>query len=353
MSAPTLFISYCRGGEDAAVMRTARDIADRLRGSGIDAMIDQYLTTPPADLARWMFRSIESSDFVLVVCTKDYKTRSEGGHSGGAGWEAAIITQALYDDVEDRGKRIIPVTLGGERREVVPYFLRSTTAYDLTSERDFEALVNFLLGRPEVKPPLLALPKAHTYLGVERIHRAFPFEEFRSRLPNAKSVRILNTFIPNIADIRRPLLAALESGCSLEVIMLNPTSKATLTRADTLAATDPSRPFNIAGNILDSYDELKGILRQLPSQIDRNVLKVWLCWEIPSISIYQVDEYMLSGLFWYGRLAVEGPQLEMSAYNSEMAQALTEQFGRIQQNSVGPARLDEPEWINRNRPFRP
>lgn len=45
-----VFISYCQGkADDAAFKERVREVADRLRGAGVDAQLDQYLTAPPAN----------------------------------------------------------------------------------------------------------------------------------------------------------------------------------------------------------------------------------------------------------------------------------------------------------------
>lgn len=98
-AAPKVFISYSHDSpehEDRVL-----DLADRLRGGGIDAEIDQYEISPPEGWPAWCERQIKSAGFVLLVCTETYLRRVNGEEAPGIGhgvlWEARIIRQLLYD----------------------------------------------------------------------------------------------------------------------------------------------------------------------------------------------------------------------------------------------------------------
>jgi hypothetical protein len=58
-----------------------------------------------------MSEQIEQADWVLVVCTDEYRQRFDGNAPPGSGrgvrWESQHITQALYDD-KFSNKRFIP-----------------------------------------------------------------------------------------------------------------------------------------------------------------------------------------------------------------------------------------------------
>lgn len=62
-----VFISYSHDSEthQDAVLR----FANRLRASGLDAVIDQSNPAPPEGWALWADRDIGEAEFVLVVCT--------------------------------------------------------------------------------------------------------------------------------------------------------------------------------------------------------------------------------------------------------------------------------------------
>lgn len=154
---PTALISYRQwdGGQDIRPRATA--LADRLRGDGVDAMVDTYLKVPPPSWPQWMHHQLSANEFVVVLCTADYKRAAEVGVSGGATWEAMILTQAIYEDAEQAGAKIVPVTLDGDRA-VVPYFLRGTTAFDLSVDDDYLGLLRVLFKVPEIDRPPLGEP---------------------------------------------------------------------------------------------------------------------------------------------------------------------------------------------------
>src|SRR6266849_10196155 len=98
-TSPTVFISYSHDSEEhrARVL----DLAQKLRGDGVDAVIDRYVNgSPPQGWVLWMERQIEQAKFVLIVCTPTYKRRYEdqepSGKGLGATWEAILTRQELY-----------------------------------------------------------------------------------------------------------------------------------------------------------------------------------------------------------------------------------------------------------------
>lgn len=155
---PTTFISYAQQDGSVDVRPHARAFADRLVGDGVDAMVDLYLTVPPSSWRHWMHGQITSSEFVVVLCTASYKEKAEGPQSGGVGWESMIITGDIYDDLQAAGTKFLPVTLDGDRSNV-PYYLRGTTAFDLSDPESYLALLRVLFKVPAIsRPPLGQAP---------------------------------------------------------------------------------------------------------------------------------------------------------------------------------------------------
>src|SRR6266446_5659256 len=88
-----VFVSYSHDSQEH--MDRVLELSDRLRADGIDCALDQYAESPSEGWPRWTLNQISESDFVLVVCTKDYERRL-GGHSEfetgvGAEWAGAIV----------------------------------------------------------------------------------------------------------------------------------------------------------------------------------------------------------------------------------------------------------------------
>ncbi|MEX1368265.1 MAG: SUMF1/EgtB/PvdO family nonheme iron enzyme [Nannocystaceae bacterium] len=146
-----VFISYSHDS-DAHRDRVAA-LADRLRGEGVDAWIDQYEPHPDEGWPRWMKRQLSESDYVLLVCTPTYRRRFDGeaepGQGRGVTWEAGLVQQDLYD-AGGRNARAIPVLFEGGSEVDIPMELRRFTHYGLW--RGYDDLYRHLTTQPKRTP---------------------------------------------------------------------------------------------------------------------------------------------------------------------------------------------------------
>ena len=107
-----VMISYKRQGSqlDGAVLT----LATRLRNDGLDCRCDQFVENPPLGWQRWMVDEIVEANYVLVICSEQYRDSFEGKNPPerglGANWEGAIITVDLYER-NGRNDKFIPVVL--------------------------------------------------------------------------------------------------------------------------------------------------------------------------------------------------------------------------------------------------
>jgi len=155
-TAPRLFISYSHDSREHE--DRVRALADRLREDGIDAVIDQYDTTPPAGWPMWMDREIRKADFIALACTETYLRRVEGQESPGKGrgvlWEAKLIYSYLYEE-DTLEQRFIPVLFQDGTPSCIPRPLRELTHYRVDAEEGYEAFYRHLTRQPtHVKPTL-------------------------------------------------------------------------------------------------------------------------------------------------------------------------------------------------------
>jgi hypothetical protein len=166
-NSPKVFISYSH--DSAEHKKRVLELADRLRGDGIECMIDRYMSMPPEGWPRWMKRQIlDWSDYVIVVCTRTYALRFNGdeipGKGLGAALEGGIITQQIYDQAGNNEK-FIPVIFSVEDTENIPMPLRPTTRYPISSEQGYEDLYRYITNQPAVEMPPLGsikrLPPRH------------------------------------------------------------------------------------------------------------------------------------------------------------------------------------------------
>lgn len=148
---PSLFISYSWDTEEHK--RWVFDLSTDLRNDGVEVVLDQWHAVPGDQLPEFMERAINSNDFVLVVCTPDYKWKSEN-REGGVGFEGDIITSQMMYGESDRS--IIPILRKGNWQESAPSWLAGKIYIDLRGDpydnENYRILLTTLHGvRP--KPP--------------------------------------------------------------------------------------------------------------------------------------------------------------------------------------------------------
>ena len=87
------FISYSWDNEPHK--EWVRELATRLRSDGVDVILDRWHSVPGDQLPMFMEKSIRENDYVLIVCTQNYKKKSDN-REGGVGYEGDIITAELF-----------------------------------------------------------------------------------------------------------------------------------------------------------------------------------------------------------------------------------------------------------------
>ena len=151
--ATTAFISYSWDSEPHK--HWVGDLAKRLRNDGIDATFDRWETAPGDQLPEFMEQAMADHDFILIICTPRYKTRSEA-REGGVGYEGHVMTAEVMHAANHR--KFIPILRNGEWRTAAPSWLQGKYHVDLSgdpySEEEYAHLVRTILGLLEPPPPL-------------------------------------------------------------------------------------------------------------------------------------------------------------------------------------------------------
>lgn len=133
MEHPTVFMSYSQ--EDDEHKKWVRELADRLLADGIEVTVDQYDLTLGDRLPQFMEQSISAVDYVLIICTPTYKTKSDE-RKGGVGYEGHIISGELLTNNNE--KKFIPVFRKGNIDSSLPVFLAGKYGIDLTGGKDYK-----------------------------------------------------------------------------------------------------------------------------------------------------------------------------------------------------------------------
>jgi tetratricopeptide (TPR) repeat protein len=135
MNIPKVFISY--SWDDAAHKTWVREkLAARLRGNGIETILDQWHAAPGDQLPAFMEQAVREDNFVLIVCTPGYKSRFESREKG-AGFEADIIQAEVL--VKRNHRKFIAILRRGEWSEALPSALQGKYSIDLRDGLDYEA----------------------------------------------------------------------------------------------------------------------------------------------------------------------------------------------------------------------
>lgn len=143
----TVFISYQHSEVDGEKLD---HLIQLLEESGIHVVIDDRDLEIGADLPLFMERNLVESDYIIVVLSSGYKKRADA-RQGGVGYEASIMAASLSEN--EAVKKFLPVTFEAYRDEIVPVFLASKFASDLSGgietqsfQRSFEKLKSTILG---------------------------------------------------------------------------------------------------------------------------------------------------------------------------------------------------------------
>ena len=95
---PNVFISYSHDSKE--LEEKVKSLADTLIQYGVETEIDQYTPNPVQGWPQYMLENILKSDYILCVCTENYKKRFENkekiGVGLGAKFEGKYIQQILY-----------------------------------------------------------------------------------------------------------------------------------------------------------------------------------------------------------------------------------------------------------------
>jgi hypothetical protein len=155
---PKVFLSYSWDNEDHKLW--VRQLATRLVTNGVDVKLDEWHVPPGESLTQFMELQIRECDFVLVVCTPNYASRSVE-RKGGVGYEQQIISGAILAGSER--KKFIPLLrMGtfelGHQCGIPPHFL-GAKALDLRESADassaFEAVLRAVYNEPALRQPPL------------------------------------------------------------------------------------------------------------------------------------------------------------------------------------------------------
>lgn len=166
---PEVFISYSWDSEEHK--KWVRELATRLRHDGVDVTLDQWHAQPGDKLPQFMERAIRESDFVLIVCSSNYKLKSDG-RTGGSGYEGDIMTgEALTDQTT---RKFIPLLRSNEWSQASPSWLLGNYYIDFRgnpfSELCYKELMLTICKQRSEPPPLGRAPDPLLSFTLTEVH---------------------------------------------------------------------------------------------------------------------------------------------------------------------------------------
>ena len=129
-----IFISYSSGNEEHTIW--VGKLADDLEiYPDFHIILDQYDLDNLIDKNRFMESSVDESDFIIVIATKEYKRKADS-RLGGVGIETQLNIQRHYEETAKYGTSNIIVVL--REKEMTPIYLKSKIFIDFTDDYKYE-----------------------------------------------------------------------------------------------------------------------------------------------------------------------------------------------------------------------
>lgn len=133
-----VFVSYSHESDEHNE-RVAKLVAE-LRSNGIETTYDEDMKFGQR-MSDYMLYSIQKSQYVLYICTPEYKRKADNLEKG-VGFETTIITSEIYACRNDL--KFIPVLFNGTWNDV-PYWALGVKGVDLSNFFTYEEQLNMLI----------------------------------------------------------------------------------------------------------------------------------------------------------------------------------------------------------------
>lgn len=165
---PKVFISYSWDNESYKLW--VKKLADDLAQNDIQPILDQIDLVLGDPLPQFMEQSISCSDYVLILCTPNYKVKADA-RKGGVGYEESIITADVF--AYQNHRKYITVLTAGTWDTAIPTWASGKFGIDLStrpySMNEFEKLIQTITGNKVTKvekvsstySPLKSSPKRY------------------------------------------------------------------------------------------------------------------------------------------------------------------------------------------------
>jgi hypothetical protein len=212
VSIPKLFISY--SWSDATHEQWVVDLAENLRESGVDVILDKWDLKEGHDAVAFMEKMVTDPEIkkVVIISDKTYAEKADG-RSGGVGTETQIISKEVYDNQEQDKFVAVVSQKNDEGTPYLPTYYKSRIYIDLSEPdnhgENFDKLLRWVYNKPlHVKPELGSRPafldeKEGISLGTSIAHKR-AVAALKENRPNASGAleEYLSLFSENLDRFR-------------------------------------------------------------------------------------------------------------------------------------------------------
>ena len=152
---PNVFMSYSWTSKEhqLEVMEFATDLMEK---GQMNVILDVWDARDGDDLNYFMEKNVKSpdTDFVLVILDECYKIKADN-REGGVGTETVILSEEVYNHVEN--SKVLPIIweLDENGNPFLPYYLSSRKYFDFVNdyEDEFERLIRVIHNLPKYPKP--------------------------------------------------------------------------------------------------------------------------------------------------------------------------------------------------------
>jgi hypothetical protein len=186
--------------------------------------------------------------------------------------------------------------------------------------------------------------KDKQYAGLVKVHDDLADIVFCDYVRSARTISILNTWIPNLRALLGALVMAANRGAEVRILLLDPYSDAAKLRSSALQAGGAKGSGDrVMLEVRNCIADLAEARERIRAE-NRDRLQVKLYNSHPSISVYRADDHYLVGMFLHKHLAINLPQFEVDGGDTVLGNSVRGELDTLW-NRVGRD-LDLENWEN-------
>jgi hypothetical protein len=208
---PKVIISYSWTSEEHK--QWVRELAERLMGNGVDALLDIWELKEGHNIYAYMERMVLDPQIskVLMICDKSYAEKANA-KKGGVGTESLIISPEIYAKTDQ--EKFIPIVteFDESNRAVVPVFLEGRYYIDMSNDEktagNYDQLLRNIFNRPLYQKPAIGEPPQYLFEESVSSKTKYKIETVKDAIRDNRSnltglvTDYLRSFISSLEDFK-------------------------------------------------------------------------------------------------------------------------------------------------------